>query len=59
MRRTGCPGEQQWPGSVRFVQGLGIALLETTTAYLDSHRHLIETPAAPARAGRNRRRSAR
>lgn len=59
MRRTGCPGEQEWPGSVRFVQGLGIALLETTTAYLGTHRHLIETTPASSRAATNRRRRAR
>lgn len=58
-RRTECPGEPEWPGGVRFVQGLSIALLETTTAYLTANRHLIEGPPAPVSAASPRRRRAR
>ena len=47
MKRTGCPGEQDWPGSVRFVQGFGIALLEAAMRYTAKNRHLLE-PAAQA-----------
>ena len=47
MKRTGCPGEHEWPGSVRFVQGFGIALLEAATRYTAKNRHLLE-PAARA-----------
>lgn len=45
MKRTGCPGEHEWPGSVRFVQGFGIALLEAATRYTARNRHLLEQPA--------------
>lgn len=44
MKRTGCPGEHEWPGSVRFVQGFGIALLEAATRYTAKNRHLLEAP---------------
>jgi PadR family transcriptional regulator AphA len=59
MQRTGCPGEQEWPNSVRFVQGFGIALLEAAAGYIAENRHLLE-PAPPARraASRPRRRAA-
>jgi hypothetical protein len=52
MKRTGCPGEHEWPGSVRFVQGFGIALHEAAVRYMAANRHLLESPpsrAAPAR----------
>jgi DNA-binding PadR family transcriptional regulator len=59
MKRTGCPGEQEWPSSVRFVQGFGIALLEAAAAYTEQNRHLLE-PAPPARraGAKSRRRAA-
>lgn len=44
MRHTGCPGEPEWPNSVRFVQGFGVALLEAATHYMTTHRHLLESP---------------
>jgi hypothetical protein len=58
MKRSGCPGEHEWPNSVRFVQGFGIALLEAAAQYTAQNRHLLE--AAPARRapGRPRRRAA-
>ena len=58
MKRTGCPGEHEWPNSVRFVQGFGIALLEAAATYTAKNRHLLE--AAPTRrtAGKPRRRAA-
>lgn len=51
MKRTGCPGEQDWPGSVRFVQGFAIALHEAAVDYMATNRHLLESPsrAAPSR----------
>jgi hypothetical protein len=57
MRHTGCPGEQRWPNSVRFVQGFGVALLEAATAYMIQNRHLLEpSMGKPARqAGRKSR----
>lgn len=42
MRHTGCPGEPEWPDSVRFVQGFGVALLEAATNYMTTNRHLLE-----------------
>jgi PadR family transcriptional regulator, regulatory protein AphA len=44
MRHTGCPGEPEWPNSVRFVQGFGVALLEAATRYMTTNRHLLESP---------------
>lgn len=44
MRHTGCPGEPEWPNSVRFVQGFGVALLEAATNYMTTNRHLLESP---------------
>lgn len=58
MRRTGCPGEPEWPGSVRFVQGFGIALLEAAMRYTARNRHLLEASPAPRRAATRARRSA-
>lgn len=52
MKRTGCPGEHEWPGSVRFVQGFGIALHEAAVRYMAANRGLLESPpsgAAPSR----------
>lgn len=46
MRATGCPGEQRWPNSVRFVQGFGVALLEAATDYMTRNRHLLEPAVA-------------
>jgi PadR family transcriptional regulator, regulatory protein AphA len=59
MKRTGCPGEPEWPASVRFVQGFGIALLEAAAEYTARHRHLLEQQ-PPARRGatKARRRAA-
>jgi DNA-binding PadR family transcriptional regulator len=53
MKRTGCPGEHEWPGSVRFVQGFGIALHEAAVRYMAANRQLLEPP--PQRAGAARR----
>jgi PadR family transcriptional regulator AphA len=59
MKRTGCPGEQEWPPSVRFVQGFGIALLEAAAEYTARHRHLLEhQPPARRAAAKTRRRAA-
>jgi DNA-binding PadR family transcriptional regulator len=64
MQHTGCPGEPEWPPSVRFVQGFGIALLEATIDYMQRNRHLLEAPRPRAaakprrRAPRNRRKAA-
>ena len=62
MRHTGCPGEPEWPNSVRFVQGFGVALLEAATNYMTTNRHLLESPvkrptrkAKPASKTRTRR----
>ena len=53
MKRTGCPGEHEWPGSVRFVQGFAIALHEAAVRYMAGNRHLLESP--PARPAGARR----
>jgi len=58
MKRTGCPGEHEWPNSVRFVQGFGIALLEAAADYTARNRHLLESPPARRAAGKARRRAA-
>ena len=49
MRRSSCPAENEWPGSVRFVQGFGAALLDAAVGYMREHRHLLEgtKPAKP------------
>lgn len=48
MRRSNCPAENDWPGSVRFVQGFGAALLEAAIGYMRDHRQLLEPEASPA-----------
>jgi PadR family transcriptional regulator AphA len=53
MRHTGCPGEPEWPNSVRFVQGFGVALLEAATQYMTANRHLLESH-MPVRAARKK-----
>lgn len=53
MRHTGCPGEPEWPNSVRFVQGFGVALLEAATQYMTANRHLLEIQ-APTRAAKKK-----
>ncbi len=48
LQASGCPGEHRWPGSVRFVNGFGAALLEAAVRYMRDHRHLLDTdPASP------------
>lgn len=61
MRQTGCPGEPEWPPSVRFVQGFGIALLDAAIDYTQRNRHLLDEPrrAVPARNARGTRRRSR
>jgi len=58
MKRTGCPGEKEWPNSVRFVQGFGIALLDAAAAYTAKNRHLLEASPVRKSAGKPRRRAA-
>ena len=53
MRHTGCPGEPEWPNSVRFVQGFGVALLEAATQYMTANRLLLEIQ-TPVRAARKK-----
>lgn len=42
LRGSGCPGEHKWPGSVRFVNGFGAALLQAAVQYMKENRHLLE-----------------
>ncbi|MCU0758470.1 MAG: PadR family transcriptional regulator [Steroidobacteraceae bacterium] len=55
MKRTGCPGEHEWPGSVRFVQGFGIALHEAAVRYMAANRQLLVPPAPRVPAPRRPR----
>lgn len=42
LRGSGCPGEHRWPGSVRFVNGFGAALLEAAVTYMKENRQLLD-----------------
>lgn len=55
MSRTGCPGEHDWPNSVRFVQGFGIALLEAAACYTTANRHLLEPSSTRRMVGKSQR----
>ena len=48
LRGSGCPGEHKWPGSVRFVNGFGAALLEAAVRYMKENRQLLESDRGPS-----------
>lgn len=48
LRVSSCPGEHQWPGSVRFVNGFGAALLEAAMRYMKENRQLLEHDRGPS-----------